>query len=76
MGAEFWQETMQEFIAFDAARGKNKGALTANEVNKTHYVKDGTRSQYDNSAITMRVNRYEPTGEPMGSFRIRWPVAA
>jgi hypothetical protein len=38
-GAEFWQEIMQEFIAFDAARGKNKGALAANEVNKTHYIK-------------------------------------
>lgn len=38
-GAEFWQEVMQEFIAFDAARGKNKGALSANEVNKTHYIK-------------------------------------
>lgn len=30
---------MQEFIAFDAARHKNKGALSATEVNKTHYIK-------------------------------------
>jgi hypothetical protein len=30
---------MQEFIAFDAAPHKNKGALAATEVNKTHYIK-------------------------------------
>lgn len=45
---QFWQEVVQEFVAFDAARGKNKGALAAQEVNKSHYIKtpgvgDGTR---------------------------------
>jgi hypothetical protein len=38
-GAEFWQEVMQRFIAADTARGKNKGALFAQDVNKTQYVK-------------------------------------
>ena len=37
--AQFWQEVMAEFIAFDARRGKNKGALDPNEINKTHYIK-------------------------------------
>lgn len=38
-GADFWREVMTEFIAQDAARGKNKGALFAQDVNKTRYVK-------------------------------------
>lgn len=37
--AQFWQEVVVEFVAFDAARGKNKGALDPNEVNKTQYIK-------------------------------------
>jgi hypothetical protein len=38
-GAQFWQEVVAEFMAFDAGRGKNKGALDPNDVNKTHYIK-------------------------------------
>lgn len=38
-GAQFWQEVVAEFVAYDATRGKNKGALAAQEVNKTQYIK-------------------------------------
>ena len=34
--AGFWQQVMDEFVAFDAGRGKNKGALAPQEVNKTY----------------------------------------
>lgn len=55
--AEFWQTIMDEFIGFDQNRGKNKGALSDNSVDKRDYIKQ-TGVNLNNVPTTKRAKTY------------------